>query len=126
MVQIQDELGLRIGTEEAVTLGPGVVKIVEVKVEELGTNKSKKVICMCKHKDADDPIQISAIKYEKKEKLVTTGLWVNKDKEGFIQKNSALATFMNFCGVATPEELKGKELITITDENSGYLVFKGY
>ena len=122
----QNELKTRIGTEEAVTLKPGIVKIVEVKVEELGTNKSKKVICMCKHPDADDPIQISAIKYEKKEKLVTVGLWVNKDKEDFIQKNSALAAFMNFCDVATPEELKGKELKTITDDNSGYLVFKGY
>lgn len=125
MVEIQDELNLKVGNKEVVTLKPGVVKVVDVKVEELGSKKAKKVICLCKHPNAEEPIQISGIKYEKKEKLVTTGLWVNKDDEGNIQKGCALAVFLNLCGVETPAELKEKELTTVSDD-SGYLIFKAY
>jgi len=121
----QDELQTGIGTKEATNLKPTVVRIEEVRAEEVGTNKAKKIICICKHPDAENTIQISAVKYEHKGKLDTIGLWINKDEDGLIRKGSALAVFLNFCSVEVPGSLKGKEVATTTDEN-GYLVFKGY
>ena len=120
-----NELQLPIGNEEAVTLQPTVVKILEVSTEEVGQKKAKKVIGLCKHPQAEAPIKISSVKYETKGKLETVGLWLNKDSKGLIRKGSALAVFLNFCGAKTIAETKGKELATTTDEK-GYLVFKAY
>jgi len=125
MAEIQDELKLEIGTEEAVTLKPTNVKIVKVEIGEFGPKKSKKVVCYAKHPDLEEPILISSVKYEVKGKLETTGLWLNKDSKGLIRKGSALALFLQNQGCKTIEELNGKEIATTTDEN-GYLVFKGY
>jgi hypothetical protein len=125
-METQEELKIGIGNEEVITLKPTIVKIMEVRIEEVGTTKkAKKVICACKHPDALDTIQISAVKYETKGKLETVGLWVNKDSKGLIRKGSALAVFLNFSGANTVEEVKGKEIATTTDDKN-YLVFKGY
>jgi hypothetical protein len=122
----QEELKIGIGNEEAITLKPVNVKIQDVKVEEVGTTKKgKKVICACKHPDNELPIKISAVKYEKKGKLETSGLWVNLDSKKLIRKDSALAVFLNSVGAKTIEELKDKSIGTCTDEK-GYLCFKAY
>jgi len=125
MVEIQDELEIEIGNKEAVALKPTIVRIEEVKAEEVGTKKAKKIICLCRHPDAQDTIQISAVKYEHKGKLDTVGLWINIDEDKLIRKASALAVFMNYCNVKVPGDLKGKEVPT-TQDDTGYLVFKGY
>ena len=121
----QNELNIGIGTEEAKTLNPEVVKIVKVEVIELGEKKSKKVVCSVKHSQQDEPISISGIKYESKGKLEEAGLWLNQDSKGLIRKGSALATFLIFVKVQTIQELVGKEVQTIQDSN-GYLRFKSY
>lgn len=122
----QDELKIGIGNEEAVTLKPANVKILDVKIEEIEKAKrGKKVICLCKHPDTEEPINISAVKYENKGKLITKGLWFNKDTQGLIRKGSSLAVFLNSIGVKTIEELKSKEIATAQGE-SGYLCFKAY
>jgi len=121
----QDELKIGIGTKETTTLKPAVVKIENVEVRELGEKKAKKIICKCRHTDANDLIEISAVKYEHKGKLDTAGLWINKDEDNLIRKGSSLAVFMNCCNVKVPGDLKGKEFATVLD-NNGFLVFKGY
>jgi hypothetical protein len=125
MVETQDELKIGIGNEEAVTLKPSVVKILEVKKDAVGKKLSMKVICLVKHPDTLEPIHISAVKYENKGKLETSGLWVNKDSKGLIRKGSALAVFLNSVGCKSAEDLKDKEIQTCQDEK-GYLVFKAY
>jgi len=125
MAEIQDELKTEIGNEEAVTLKPANVKIISVEVGEFGKKLSKKVTCLVKHPDASEPIHISAVKYESKGKLETSGLWINKDSKGLIRKGSALAVFLNSVGAKTIEQLKDKEIQTAQDEK-GYLCFKAY
>ena len=125
MTENQNELEIGIGNEEAITLKPGKVKILSVKTEEVGTKKSKKLIAEVKHPDKEEPIQISAVKYESKGKLEVSGLWVNKDSKGMIRKGSALAVFLQKEGCKTSAELVNKEPETATDDK-GYLVFKAY
>ena len=125
MAEIQDELKIGIGNEEAITLKPTSVKVVKVEIGEYGAKKSKKVVCFAKHPDTEEPISISSVKYEVKGKLEVSGLWLNKDSKGLIRKGSALALFLQNQGCKMVEELNGKEVATATDEN-GYLVFKGY
>ena len=121
----QEELNIGIGTKEPETLEPATVKIVEVRVEVVGKKNSKKVICDCKHPAQDNTIQIGAVKYEVKGKLDAVGLWVNKDKDGLLQKGSALVYFLNSVGAKVIAELKDKEVMTVKDEK-GYLCFKAY
>lgn len=125
MAETQDELKLEIGNEEAVTLKPANVKILSVKVEEVGEKKNKKLVCEVKHPSSETPIHISAVKWESKGKLETTGLWVNTDSKGLLRKGSALAIFLQSQGCETMEKLVGKEPNTVTDEK-GYLCFKAY
>lgn len=121
----QNELDTPIGTEESITLKPAIVKILEVNLEEVGLKKAKKLICSVKHQDAEQPIKISAVKWENKSKLEISGLWYNTDSKKLIRKGSALATFLNLLKSATISQLVGKECQTIQDDNN-YLVFKGY
>ena len=120
-----NDLFAKIGTEEATTLKPAKVSIVEVTVEEVGTKGSKKVVCKCKHPDKEEPISISSAKVELKGKLDVVGLWVNKDGEGLLRKGSALVLFLQRVGATSISELKDKEVETLTEEK-GYLCFKGY
>ena len=122
---IQEELRIGIGNEEAVTLKPETVKVINVRIEEVGTKKAKKLVCSVKHSAKQEPISISSVKYENKGKLETAGLWVNLDAKGLIRKGSALATFLQYAGCKTPEDLILKDLQTTTDEKN-YLCFKAY
>ena len=125
MVENNDELQLGIGTEEAITLKPAIVKIIELKVEEVGQKKSKKLLCSVRHPNNPELIKISGVKYENKGKLEVAGLWINKDSKELIRKGSALALFMQTNGVTQIGQLLNKEIPTIQDEK-GYLVFKNY
>lgn len=121
-----EQLKIGIGNEEATTqLKPAKVKIVGGKIEEVGEKKTKKVVCLCKHPEKQEPISISAVKYENKGKLESTGLWLNQDSKGLIKKSSALAVFMQHIGASTIDQLVGKDIETTTDDK-GYLCFKAY
>jgi len=114
-----------IGTKEQTKLEPKNVKIVNAKVESVGDKGAKKLVCLVKHPDKEEPIQISSAKVEKKGKLEIGGLWVNLDEDNLIKKNSSLAVFLKFIGANNIKELEGKEVNTIEDD-SGYLAFKTY
>lgn len=116
---------LEIGTEEASKLEPAKVKIVKTSVETVGDKGAKKLVCEVLHPAKDTPIQISAVKLEKRGKLDVAGLWINLDGQKKIRKGSATALFLQFFGAKTIKDLQDMELMTTEDEN-GYLVFKAY
>ena len=122
----QKDLEMGIGTKEAVTLKPAKVKIVSVRIEEVGEKKNKKLVCTAKHPDREETIEMSSVKFEGKgNKLVVVGLWVNQDEDKLIRKGSALAIFMNHIAAQTPKDIAERECDTAEDDK-GYLCFKAY
>lgn len=122
----QTELNKEIGTldpEKKEVLEPKKVKIVEVSLRD--TAKGKILSCVSKHPDREEPIKISSVSYLKDKQVVTSGLWHTLDKEGKIQKGSAIAVFLNKLGAKTPAELVGKESETELDDKQ-WLCFKAY
>lgn len=123
---MEDDLNTPIGDEERLTLTPKPVKVLEVSVVAVGeAKKAKKIELSCKHPDRDEAIKMSNVKIENKGKLENSGLWLNKDSKGNLQKGSVLTNFLAFNNCKTIGELVGKELITTADEKK-YLVFKAY
>jgi len=120
-----NEMNLGIGDKESTTISPAMVEILDVRIDEVGEKKNHKVVCSCKHPSKDEPINISGSKYPNKDKLVVSGLWLNKDEDGKVRKGSALAVLMNHLRSSTIADMRGRNCDTITDEN-GYLVFKSY
>ena len=118
-------LEIGIGTKEMVALKPSEVEIKEVNQEEVGEKKNIKIVCTVKHPDKPETIKISSLKYIKADKVIETGLWLNKDEDNLIRKGSALAVFMNKLNVSKLTELKGKKVQTDTD-SKGYLTFKAF
>ena len=121
----QNILNTETGTKESVSLTPKVVKIVKLEVRKVGEKGNQKLVCSVKHPDKEELIDISAVKYESKGKLVSTGLWINLDEDRKIRKGSALAEFMKHLNISKPSELEGKDINTAEDEK-GYLCFKAY
>jgi len=122
----QNELEMGIGSKEAVTLKPAKVKIVSVRIEEVGDKKNKKLVCVVKHPDREETIEMSSVKFEGKgSKLTVVGLWINQDEDKLIRKGSALAIFMNHIAAQTLKDVAERECDTTEDEK-GYLCFKAY
>lgn len=123
-----NELDNTIGIEEFQTLKPKNVNIEKVEIIEVGEKKYPKVVCHVKHPDAQDLKQISSVEYinPNTKKVENGGLFVNKDSDGKIRKNSALALFMNLLGASKIGDLSGKKDIKTTLGSSGYLTFRGY
>lgn len=123
-METQAELNLAIGTLELerVALKPAKVKIVSVKIED--TKKAKKVVFESKHPDREETIHLSSVAYLQDRAVKTSGTWLNLDKEGKLQKGSALVTFLTRLNATTIQEAVGKEVETELDGN--YLCFKAY
>ena len=122
----QTELNKVIGTiesERKEALKPTKVKIVEVVLRD--TKKGKIVECKAQHPDREEPIRISSVSYLRERQIISGGLWMTEDKEGNIQKGSALAIFLSKVGVKTPKELENKEVDTELDDKE-WLCFKAY
>ena len=119
---------LLIGTTENTMLQPSPVTIKDYKIEEITTtkNKSKKIVFLCEHPNKNDGlIQISSIQQLKNKTINTTATWLNLDKEGLLQKNSATANLLKHLQAKTIKETINKTINTTTDDN-GYLTFKTY
>lgn len=125
-METQTELEKEVGTiePEMLSLEPAKVKIVEVKIVEVGEKKNRKVNCLVQHPKKDDPITLSSVSYLRDKKVITTGLWYNLDKEDNIQKGSALAVFLSSTNSKNLKELMEKEVDTELEGN--YLCFKAY
>lgn len=128
----EDVLNKKVGNIETVKLQPGKVVAKDVTIE-IQRKKDSEVIAgkivhvRCKHPDREELIDITKVLYRKdaKEKVKESGLWYNEDKEGNIQKGSAVAVLMNFVGKTTLRALENTELETETND-AGYLCFKAY
>jgi len=126
MTETQEELNKEVGTaepEKKEVLEPKEVKIVEVKFRD--TPKGKVLECKSQHPDRDEPIKMSSVSYLRDRQVVTGGLWDSTDKDGKIQKGSALAVFLNKLGAKTPKELEGKQVVTELDDKQ-WLCFRAY
>jgi len=123
-----DELQNTIGTEEVQRYKPANVNIVSVEILEVGEKKYPKVVCNVKHPDIEELIQLSSVEYinPNTKKVENSGLFINKDSEGKIRKNSALAMFMNLLNAKSIAELAEKTDVETISGSSGYLAFKGY
>jgi len=123
-METQAELKLGIGTQESekTFLKPAKVKIVNARVED--TKKAKKIVFECKHPEKEETIGLSSVAYLQDRSVKVSGTWLNLDKEGKLQKGSALVTFLQRIGANTIEDAVGKECETELDGQ--YLVFKAY
>ena len=123
-MESQAELKIGIGNiePEKVSLKPMKVKIVSVAIED--TKKARKVVFEVSHPEAKETIHLSSVAYLFDRMVKVTGTWLNLDKEGKLQKGSALVILLQKLGVKTIEESIGKECDTELDK--GYLVFKVY
>ncbi len=126
-METQEKLEKEVGTKEPEILKPEKVKVEKVDLAEVkfGSQTREKLVCSVKHPNKEELIDISKIKYQKKDKLQTSGLWYKEDEDGLIQKGTALAELLNFTGSKNIKELVGKEIDTVADEE-GYLCFKAY
>ncbi len=143
MVEEQEEqksLGqVGIGTREPEKLEAKPVSVVGYEVrsvpeknqtDDAGNIKTEKghygekVVLLVKHPDKEDNLEISKTRYVKGDKIQTSGLWFNKDQDGNIPKNSALAHTMMKYGVDVLDNFTGKEVQTELD--NGYIVVKAY
>lgn len=125
-METQKELEKEIGNTEleTQTLKPAKVNIVKVEIVEVGEKNNKKVNCLVKHPNKDEPITISSASILRDKKVVTTGLWFNLDKEENLQKGSTLAVFLGSTDSKNLKELEGKEVETELDGK--FLCFKSY
>lgn len=121
-----EKLRTGIGTieSEKKSLEPAKVKIIGVKIVQVGDKKTDKLNCFVKHPDKEEHITLSSVNYLKDKTVVNSGLWFNKDEEKNIQKGSALAIFLESVGAKNINELIGKE--SDTELEGKYLCFKAY
>jgi len=121
----QQDLKIGIGTKETISLKAEKVVVLNVDIKTVGAKGSHMLECFCSHPEKKDGIKISSVKWENKGKLEVTGLWINKDEDGMLRKNSAIALFLESNNANNAEELISKELNTVLDDK-GYLAFKNY
>jgi hypothetical protein len=134
-MEAQDILNLEIGTKESVSLKPAKVKIVSVNIKTKAKSKDGKetemknplVEVMCKHPSKDELVVFTEIKHLRNDKMCLEGLWVNKDEDGNIKKNSALAVLLNFLNAKNLADIYNKEIDTIEkSKEDSYLCLKAY
>ena len=114
--------------KEIEKLSPKEVKIEKVEIETVSIKDkaNQKAVFTARHLDRDETIKISSVKYEAKGgKLVVSGTWVNFDEDDKLRKGSALANFISFKKIKVLSDFVGLSLETTEDEK-GYLCFKGY
>jgi len=118
---------IEVGTieEEREKLEPKKVKIVNWIKKPVEKAHGDKIEFEVKHPDKEETIRISAVSFLRDKSVVTSGTWFNLDKEGKIQKGSALANLLKHLGVKNLNESQGKEIETETDDK-GFLCFKAY
>lgn len=121
---------LELGNKENIraALEAKEIEVIDITSEEQSLKDGSKkpiISLLCKHPDAEKLIELRKVRYLKNNTLVIEGLWITKDTEGKIAKQSALGKLMEFYKVNKLSELANKKLKTsINQEN--YLVIKAY
>ena len=124
-------LGKKVGTidKKSNKLAPSQVTIVGVseKTEKPDGTKFKLplVQILCKHPDREDPIAISKITLIDDKKVITKTTWADVDKDGNIQKGSAIDDVLKFFGCDCLSDIEGKEIHTVVEsKDSSFLCLK--
>jgi len=129
--QVVDRLNKPVGVLESQKLEAkeiqcqGVKVVEKFKKEDPTTKVGDIVILACKHPDKDEPMEMSKVQHIVGTSVKEVGLWYNEDKEGNIQKGSALADLLKHNKVPNLNALIGKEFETVVN-NAGFLVIKAY
>jgi len=126
-METQEKLKKGIGNIEIEKLEAKPVKIVSVDLRavQFGNKENEKVVFEVKHPSKEETIEISSVKREVVNALKEQGIWFSTDKEGNIQKGSALAGLLKYWNAENLDAAVGKEVLTIVD-SKGYLCFKAY
>lgn len=116
--------------EDKPQLGAAMVTIVNFRLDEIKTKskegKAERITLIVDHPEVKDrPIEITGVRYEKGDKILSSGLWWKLDSEGKIPFRSALAYALRAIGAKTLKEMIGKTVKTVLDDND-YLVIKAY
>ena len=122
-----DVLDTTIGTEKP-SLEPKKVIVVGAKTDKVKSSVKDfgdKLVLICKHPDAEEPINLSSIRYLEKNIIKHSGLWLKKDSDGKLPSRSAIAFLLRFVNKPTINSMIGLELDTLVDE-TGYLVIKAF
>ena len=120
-----------LGTIEQSKLKPKPLKIASVviksKTKEDKEMRTPLAIFMCKHPDSEELIKISKIKTLKEDRVSVVSTWVQLDKEGKIQKSSAIDKILTKLDCKVLSELYGKEIESVYEsESMPYLCLKLY
>lgn len=125
----EDRLKKSVGSIDVERLGAKKITVLSVTIEvqkkKTGETVGEIVHFSCKHPDKEDPIDMNKVQYLKDRKIKESGLWYNEDKDGNIQKGSALAQVLQFYKTKDLVSFVGQELDTELNE-SGYLSIKAY
>lgn len=127
-MESQNKLEIGIGTAETESkLNPKPVKVMKVSTElvTFGEKQWDVVVFSVKHPDKEELIDLKKVKYEKDNKIKVVGTSLSLDKDGNINKNSALAYLLSFYKASKPLEMKDKEVQTSLDDKD-YLCLKAY
>lgn len=128
--QVDSRLDKPVGTIEIQKLKANFVDVLSVQIKPQTKKDDDKVIgevvhVQVKHPDADNPVNLTKCVYIKNKAIKESGLWYNEDKEGNIQKGSALAQVLAKANVTKLKDLVGLKLPTEPGD-SGYLCLKAY
>ena len=112
---------------------PKVIKDIKLILREYdiidvmknGKKIGDKLVLKVEHPDMPDGLEISGVKYQMKDKIKTSGLWINIDKDNKLGYNSATAHLLRHLKVDKIKELVDREVETTTDD-MGFLVVKAY
>lgn len=103
---------------QKVNLVPKTKKDSDVKVGDIAE-------IVCKHPDREEIVNFTKAIHVVKKNIKEAGLWYGEDKEGNIQKGSALANVLSFYKASSLGSLVGMTLKTEAND-AGFLAIKAY
>lgn len=127
----QNILDKKVGNiePESKTLVESIVTIVGV-TEQLKKTRNEPMTLikiLVKHPDKPEPISISKVKSQRKDKIICQTLWVQLDEDENIQMGSAIDTLLKYFKVDSLTDLDGKTIDTVIEsEDSNFLCLKAY
>jgi hypothetical protein len=124
-METQTDLDLKIGTKEFAKLHPVPVIVIGIVIRESTNKHAKYVVLICQHPESAESLDISQVIYLKDRVVKESGLWLNKDLDGNIQKGSPLAVLMDKYEVSSLKQLEGKKIPTELN-TKGFICLKAY
>ncbi len=130
-METNDILNKKVGNKEIPRLMPKEILVQGIRVDEKKKSDGKKagdiLVLISKHPDRAEVIELTQIMLIRGDKVFVTGLWVNLDDDGNIQKGSPIDKLLALSESATIKDLVNKKLQTVVQTGEiKYLCVKGY